>query len=703
MKKNYFLTGILTILFSIVSYSQATDLYISMYAEGSGNNKFIEVYNGTATDVDLANYMIKGSSNGNDWEATRDLSLSGTLVSGDVYVIAANAADASILSVADLQLAYESPVHYNGNDAIGLFKNDGSGTFVVLDIIGVPTTNPGAGWDVAGVTNATKDHTLTRKSSICGPNNDWDASRGTDANDSEWIVGAKNSGWGTLGSYTGCISGPSVTIISPADNSTINYTTSTDVTFTVASFTIGASGSGADGHIAYSFNGAAFVEQYTTDPITVTVAGGNSYTMAIKLVDDAGADLSTAVAATSTFAVALPCDLYLNTITKTCDATTVGVDTYSATIAFTGGNTSTYALATTAGTIGGDDPSAMASGTITITNITEGTNVVFTAVGDNATSSCNLTRNINSPNCAPALAFPIEETFSQTAGTNLSDDAFWVNVNGGDEVVINSGSLSYAGLKTSVGNSIIFDSKGKDPKLVFSAATGIIYSSFIFKLTDITAMTNGDGGYFAMLGDTSFDARVWVKKDAAQFFIGVSNGNSGAQFTTTSYAIDTEIFVVFSYNTTDGAINLWVNPAASSFGATEPAITVSDTDSSVSSQISYFMFRQDSTSETGFFVIDELRIANSWAEVTPAATAAVQENAIKGLTIFPNPATGNVLNVRTVNNDTKTITIYSVLGAKVFTTVTTDSQISLPTIKAGIYLLNVEENGQSSTVKLMIK
>jgi len=99
---------------------------------------------------------------------------------------------------------------------------------------------------------------------------------------------------------------------------------------------------------------------------------------------------------------------------------------------------------------------------------------------------------------------------------------------------------------------------------------------------------------------------------------------------------------------------------------------------------------------------DYVFTARDLADFT-AATASVQENAIEGLTVYPNPATGNILNVRTVNNDTKTITIYSVLGAKVFTTVTADSQISLPTIKAGIYLLNIEENGQSSTVKLMIK
>jgi hypothetical protein len=712
MKKNYFLL-LVTFMVTAMSYGQVTELYFSKYGEGSANNKFYEIYNGTTATISLDTYAYATTSNGSDgnYEYWNNFPSGATIAAGDVYVIAHTTADATILAQADLTTNYMG----NGDDGLALVKggtfsdDDSDGIvgpgemtgFTILDWIGDWGADPGSGWAVAGVSNATKDHTLTRKATVCGPNNDWDASRGTNATDSEWIVGIKNSGWSTLGSFTGCVSGPSITIISPTNGSTISNTASIDVTFTVDNFTVGASGTGADGHIAYSFNGATFVEQYTTDPITATVAGGNSYTMTIKLVDDAGADLSTAVTETTTFTVALPCDLYLTTITKTCDATTLGVDTYTATIEFTGGNTSTYTLTATAGTVGGDDPSAMASGTIIITSITEGTDIVFTAVGDNTTSSCNLTRNINSPNCAPALSFPIEETFSQTAGTNLSDDAFWVNENAGDEVVINSGSLSYTGLKASVGNSIMFDSNGSDPKLVFPTATGTVYSSFIFKLTDITAMTNANGGYFAVLG--SFDARIWVKKEAAQFLVGVSNSSSGTQFTTTAYDINTEIFVVLSYNTTDGVTNLWVNPVASSFGTTEPTTTISMTDTSVASEISNFLFRQDSSSETGFFVIDELRIANSWAEVTPAATAYVGENAIDGLQIYPNPATGNVLNVRTANNGTKTITIYSVLGNKVFTTVTSDSQISLPTIKAGIYLLNVAENGQSSTMKLMIK
>ena len=203
MKKNYILTLLMTLCTTIASFGQYSDLFISMYAEGSSNNKFIEIYNGTGSSIDLSNYMIKGTNNGGDWKDTRNLNLTGTITDGDVYVIAADQADASILAVADLSLKYESPLHHNGDDAIALLKKNDSDTFEVIDIIGATGDDPGSGWAVAGVTNATKDHTLTRKNTISGPNSDWASSAGSDESSSEWVVTGKDTEWTSLGSYTG--------------------------------------------------------------------------------------------------------------------------------------------------------------------------------------------------------------------------------------------------------------------------------------------------------------------------------------------------------------------------------------------------------------------------------------------------------------------------------------------------------------------
>jgi len=191
---------LITLLTIGMTYGE--DLFFSEYAEGSSSNKYVEIYNGTGANVDLSSYSIQGTNNGTSWgdNGERDVSLSGTLAAGDVYVVAADQADAAILAEADLELAYESPVHYNGNDAIAIFGIDGSGNFtVIMDVIGVQSSDPGpAGWNVAGVTGATKDHTLVRKSSISKGNTNWENSAGTSASDSEWEVKDVDD-WTSLG------------------------------------------------------------------------------------------------------------------------------------------------------------------------------------------------------------------------------------------------------------------------------------------------------------------------------------------------------------------------------------------------------------------------------------------------------------------------------------------------------------------------
>lgn len=146
--------------------TNATDLFISEYVEGSSYNKAIEIYNGTGVDVDLSNYSLKKQVNGAG-EYGSELKLSGTLANNDVYVIAyvssGGSASDDILAVTDLQ-TNSGVVNFNGNDAVALFK-DG----VQIDEVGIfnNTSNWGA------------DLTLIRKNTITSPNvtydvNDWD-------------------------------------------------------------------------------------------------------------------------------------------------------------------------------------------------------------------------------------------------------------------------------------------------------------------------------------------------------------------------------------------------------------------------------------------------------------------------------------------------------------------------------------------------
>ena len=166
--------------FSITGTQTITELFISEYIEGSSYNKALEIYNGTGSIVDLSGYKVVLYSNGATTPYTT-LNLSGTLLNGAVFVIAHGSAGANILAITDTT---SGVANWNGNDHVSLQSSDGT----PIDGIGVLGSYPVSGWDVAGVTDATKEHTLVRKSTITAGNTDWSSSAGTNATDSEWIV-----------------------------------------------------------------------------------------------------------------------------------------------------------------------------------------------------------------------------------------------------------------------------------------------------------------------------------------------------------------------------------------------------------------------------------------------------------------------------------------------------------------------------------
>mgnify|MGYP000941310881 CR=1 FL=1 len=203
----------------------AVNLFFSEYAEGSSNNKYLEIYNPTSDTVSLQYYGFPSVGNSPDngegvFEYWNDFPSNAVILPNDIYVIAHPEADASILAYADTTHTYLS----NGDDGYALVygyepitpTNPESGGYVILDFIGDWNGDPGSGWDVAGESDATKDHTLVRKCSVEEGNDDWLASAGTSAEDSEWLVYDQDT-WTYLGSHT-----------SPCDASTVFGCTDTN-------------------------------------------------------------------------------------------------------------------------------------------------------------------------------------------------------------------------------------------------------------------------------------------------------------------------------------------------------------------------------------------------------------------------------------------------------------------------------------------
>ena len=168
-----------------------SNLFFSEYAEGSSNNKYLEIYNPTTEEVDLSNYALARVSNDptvvGEHEHFEEFPSDAKIPAKGVYIVAHSSANADILAKANYTFGGLS----NGDDGFALVYGPET-DFTVLDWLGDWNGDPGSGWSVAGVTNATKDHTLIRKSYIDKGNTDWNSSAGTDANNSEWIVKEKD-------------------------------------------------------------------------------------------------------------------------------------------------------------------------------------------------------------------------------------------------------------------------------------------------------------------------------------------------------------------------------------------------------------------------------------------------------------------------------------------------------------------------------
>ena len=188
---------LIMVLYLNTGIIMSQNLFFSEYAEGSSNNKYLEIYNGGSETINLNNYQLINCRNGCDsWEHFHPFNEDTALNAADVWVFCAVDANDVIRAECNQTIANNSI--FNGDDVWAIQEIN---TSTILDKIGEIGDDPGSGWNVAGTSNATKDHTLVRKESVLSGNIDWAASAGTNTNNSEWIVLEKDD-FTNLGSHT---------------------------------------------------------------------------------------------------------------------------------------------------------------------------------------------------------------------------------------------------------------------------------------------------------------------------------------------------------------------------------------------------------------------------------------------------------------------------------------------------------------------
>jgi hypothetical protein len=257
---------------------------------------------------------------------------------------------------------------------------------------------------------------------------------------------------------------------------------------------------------------------------------------------------------------------------------------------------------------------------------------------------------------------------SALIGQTNGDGLVWVGAGPvGAAVTVTNGSLDISG---ATANSILFGySTGPSARIPIGRTTtsGAIYFSFAFKVLDLGALSS-TGGFFASFNNstptqpttpTAIGAAVHTRASGNGFQVGVIKAASGTSVYDTSkvYTTNDTVFVVGRYtvntsSTTDDEAKLWINPDPATFGAASPpsaTLTTTAGNDISANQIASFVFfrRGDSSVQPAAILADELRVAGTWAGVTPVAPGPVDPPPVlirpignKIVLFWPTNATG---------------------------------------------------------------
>lgn len=389
------------------------------------------------------------------------------------------------------------------------------------------------------------------------------------------------------------------------------------------------------------------------------------------------------------------CPLTLAAETKACDATTLNIDTYTVTIPFTGGNSGAYTLSSNNGTVGGDNPNTVAEGNITISGITEGTDVTLTITG-----ACTITKTVTAPECKPINPLPYSESFEYTSGSAIGLQQKWTNVNTGDNIVVADNSLFYTNF-LSAGNQLTFSGAGAEAFTPYTTTTsGTLYASFLISVTSLdNVTTDGTSTYFAGLTDAAkgYNSRVFIKKTGTQYQLGLDTASTTTNYDATLRNTGDIVFIVLGYDFGTNELKMWIDPNPNTFTAATPA-SLTNTPATAYVDLGGFILRQDGAASTPSISFDELRVATT----TPDLFLSVAQNEIAGLSVYPNPA-NNVLFIETELNEVKNIAIYDLLGKQVLNTTIASTEVNVSNLNSGLYIVKITEAGKTATKKLVIE
>ncbi|MGS2726727.1 lamin tail domain-containing protein [Psychroserpens sp. BH13MA-6] len=344
------------------------------------------------------------------------------------------------------------------------------------------------------------------------------------------------------------------------------------------------------------------------------------------------------------------CTTALGSSSVSCDTTGSGAidDTYTATIDFSGANNgNNFVVMSSSGTVGGDSPTSVESGTIVISNIPEGTDITVTLSDIANGGVCDLSETIDSPGCVPLV---INEVLFDPAA-DLPGDA---NGDGTRDALEDEfiELINNSGAALDISGYTISDAA--DLRHTFPPAT-IIPANEILVVFGGGTPTGSFGGS--------------IVQTASEGQLNLSNGGD---VITINNNLGDQVLVFDS-----GVI----------------AASVSDNQS---------VTRDPDI--TGGFVLHTDAIASllfSPGQLLPEALS-VDSFEVSNIKIFPNPVSNGMVTIASENLANVDVEMYDILGKRVSDVVLNNNTLNVSQLTAGMYLLKISVTNGSSAIKKLV-
>lgn len=287
------------------------------------------------------------------------------------------------------------------------------------------------------------------------------------------------------------------------------------------------------------------------------------------------------------------------------------------------------------------------------------------------------------------------------------------------------GTTPYFG--NGIGRAALVNNTGSDENKPFSAYrdSGSVYASFLVKANaEVTADGSGFFFHFVQYADpanpvftsisTAFRARTYITTGAtpAQFRLGLTFNSATVPSTpgvdvTSDLDTSKTYLVVVKYTFVSGADNDSVSMYVFEDGdsiATEPATPTlgplggTAADATILQGVA---LRQFNAAQN--ILVDGIFVRDHWS-MQPANTTGMDETFALDINLYPNPHTGGPLFLALPNNSPAKVELYNLQGKKIWHGNWTDGYaLDIPQLPAGLYLLQLEQEGKTANKRLVIR